>query len=184
MLHRLIVLCALLLQGCLPLPQAKRMPPVILGERGPQAPAFDFSSFDGTRHRLSEYAGKVVLVHFWASWCPACLSELYSLNTLQLAFDSDDLVVLAIALDREPRDAVQAVAKRELDLAFFHAPESSAREVFGVKGVPATLVIDRGGQLVYLNDINSGRSLQVAGPRRWNEQQLVDDLENLVEQNF
>ncbi|MEE9230107.1 MAG: TlpA disulfide reductase family protein [Acidobacteriota bacterium] len=62
---------------------------------GKLAPDFEISDFDGTRHRLSDFRGKVVYVTFWASWCGPCKAELPDIEQLQ-ADHPDDLVVVAV----------------------------------------------------------------------------------------
>ena len=63
-------------------------------EVAPDTPFFDA---DGVQHRLSEYRGKVVLLNFWATWCPACVLEMPALDRLQTHVGSDKFVVLAIS---------------------------------------------------------------------------------------
>lgn len=63
--------------------------------------ASDFSLEDlqGNAHRLEDYRGKWVLVNFWATWCPPCLSEIPELSSLHDAHKDSDLVVIGIAID-------------------------------------------------------------------------------------
>jgi thiol-disulfide isomerase/thioredoxin len=65
-------------------------------EVAPEIPFFDANRVP---HTLSEYRGKVVLVNFWASWCPACIMEMPSLDRLQAELGSKHVIVLAISQD-------------------------------------------------------------------------------------
>ena len=63
------------------------------------ASGFSLEDIQGNTHRLEDYRGKWVLVNFWATWCPPCLSEIPELNSLHDAHKDNDLVVIGIAID-------------------------------------------------------------------------------------
>jgi thiol-disulfide isomerase/thioredoxin len=63
------------------------------------ASGFSLEDIQGNTHRLEDYRGKWVLVNFWATWCPPCLSEIPELNSLHDAHKDNDLVVIGIAMD-------------------------------------------------------------------------------------
>lgn len=71
-----------------------------------EAPDFELATLDGQRVRLSDYRGKTVLVHFWATWCGVCRHEVDALNALAENLD-DDEVLLTIAADGEDVQAVR-----------------------------------------------------------------------------
>ena len=75
--------------------------------------AADFSLEDtqGKTHRLADYCGKWVLVNFWATWCPPCLSEIPELTSLHNAHKDNDLVVIGIAMDSGSSKKVANFAK-------------------------------------------------------------------------
>lgn len=60
---------------------------------------FSLEDIQGKTHRLADYRGKWVLVNFWATWCPPCLSEIPELSSLHNAHKDHDLVVIGIAMD-------------------------------------------------------------------------------------
>jgi len=74
-------------------------------------PAPDFTAKDifGKDVKLSDYRGKVVLLNFWASWCGVCKTEKPALNAMAAEMASDDFVVIALASDHSPADALTAV---------------------------------------------------------------------------
>lgn len=75
--------------------------------------AADFSLEDmqGKMHRLADYRGKWVLINFWATWCPPCVSEIPALTSLHDAHKDNDLVVIGIAIDSGSRRKVADFAK-------------------------------------------------------------------------
>lgn len=71
-----------------------------------QAAGFLLEDIQGNTHRLEDYRGKWVLVNFWATWCPPCLSEIPELNSLHDTHKSKDLVVIGIAMSSGSRKNV------------------------------------------------------------------------------
>ncbi len=114
---------------------------------GAPAPAFDGRLFDGSRFSLADFAGKVVVLNFWASWCAPCREEMPALDAYYRRHRSEGLEVIAISMD-SPKDEAKA---RELMRAFSF-PAAFARES-NIKGygrialLPLTFVIDRKGVL-------------------------------------
>ena len=73
-------------------------------ERGKLAPDFEISDFDGTRHRLSDFRGKAVVVNFWATWCVPCQIELPDMVVLQ-ANHPDELAIITVNREESLGDA-------------------------------------------------------------------------------
>lgn len=74
-------------------------------EKGKLAPDFEISDFDGQRHRLSDYRGRVVYVNFWATWCGPCIEELPEIQALE---DSNKDVVVITVNRRQPLDDAES----------------------------------------------------------------------------
>jgi thiol-disulfide isomerase/thioredoxin len=113
------------------------------------APMADFSVTDlsGRTHTLQSLKGKVVLVNFWATWCPPCRAEIPDLIKLQKKY-RDQLVVLGISQDEGPVETVQKFAVQQ-DINYPIAMSTPELEkVFrGIAALPTTFVIDREGRL-------------------------------------
>lgn len=111
-------------------------------------PEFTVTDLDGRRISSSDLRGKVVIVNFWATWCPPCRAEIPDLNELQDKY-RDQLVVLGISEDEAPVEVVKRfMADYRINYTVaMTSPE--LRKVFrGVVALPTTFVIDRDGRLV------------------------------------
>jgi peroxiredoxin len=110
------------------------------------APDFSMSDLHGTNHSLSSYRGKVVVINFWASWCPECVEELSSLNALYEKFRERGLIVLGITVDKS-REVVDPVIRRSNVTypVILNTAGSSLLRQYRLIGLPNTVVIDRSG---------------------------------------
>ncbi len=124
---------------------------------GTMAPQFGGQTLDAGQPSMAELRGKVVLVNFWASWCPECRPEMPALERLHREFASQGLAVIGINA-RESKEAVSHYAK-ELGLTFQIVldPDGKITALYGVIGLPTTFVLGRDGRAVAL----------AIGPRDW-----------------
>ena len=107
---------------------------------------FTLADLSGAKWTLRSLAGKVVLVNFWATWCPPCRKELPDLQALAERFGSRGLVVLAIS-DEEAEKVKPFVAEHKLSYPVLLDPGRKVNDLFRVEGIPKTFVYDRGGKL-------------------------------------
>jgi peroxiredoxin len=107
---------------------------------------FTLADLSGAQWTLRSLAGKVVLVNFWATWCPPCRKELPDLQALAERFGSRGLVVLAIS-DEEAEKVKPFVAEHKLSYPVLLDPGRKVNDLFRVEGIPKTFVYDRGGKL-------------------------------------
>ncbi|HET9178628.1 MAG TPA: TlpA disulfide reductase family protein [Terriglobia bacterium] len=116
-------------------------------DRCRQQADFSLADLDGRDWTLKDLRGKVVLVNFWATWCPPCRKEIPDLEALYKRFEADGLVVLGIS--DEPATKVQPFVRQEkisypvlLDLG------RKVNGLYSVSGIPMSFVYDRSGKLV------------------------------------
>jgi len=111
------------------------------------APAFTLTGLDGRPVSLSDFRGKVVVLDFWATWCPPCKREIPDFIDLQKEYGSKDLQIVGIALD-EP-DKVQAFARQNgMNYPVLLGTDDVAMRYGGIEGIPTTFVIDKSGKIV------------------------------------
>ena len=108
---------------------------------------FALTDLDGKSWKLSELKGKVVLLNFWATWCPPCNRELPDMQALYERFKNQGLVVLAIS-DEELGKVKPFVAKRKLTYPVLLDPGRRVNDMFEIEGIPKSFVYDREGKIV------------------------------------
>lgn len=120
-------------------------------QSGPQpgipAPAFSLPDLFHTRGDVSlkSLEGKVVLVDFWASWCPPCRKTVPDLARMRGRNPS--LVVLALSIDEDRAKAVAFLKSRDTGLIYLHDAKRAAAAEFDLGGMPSAYLIDRRGVL-------------------------------------
>ena len=108
---------------------------------------FTLTDLGGTSWTLKSLRGKVVLLNFWATWCPPCNRELPDMQALYEKYKDQGLVVLAVT-DEEQSKVLPFIAKRKLTYPVLLDPNRKVNEEFGIEGIPKTFVYDRDGKLV------------------------------------
>lgn len=111
-------------------------------QTGKVAPDFTVSDGSTTIH-LANYRGRVVLLNFWATWCPPCVEEMPSL--LQLHHDMPNVVILAVSIDDDPDAYHHFLATHHVDLITVRDPSESAAKLFHTDMWPESYLIDRKG---------------------------------------
>lgn len=109
------------------------------------APPFQLAALDGGLTSLSDYKGKVVLLNFWATWCPSCVTEMPALESLHIRHKERGFTVVGVSVDQDGRKVVVPfVVSRRLSFPFLLANSRTERD-YGVYGLPASFLIDAQG---------------------------------------
>jgi peroxiredoxin len=144
-------------------------PEFVISEHAPE-PAFTLSDVNGRNVSSKDFAGKVAVVSFGATWCASCVSELKSLERLQARFPKD-LVVYFVALDgRGEKDVKPFMEKHGFRVATLIDPHMAVAREHGVRWVPVTVVVDRRGVMV----------ARAIGPRTWDGKEALELVESLM----
>jgi thiol-disulfide isomerase/thioredoxin len=114
------------------------------------APLEAFQDLVGGPVRLADFAGQVVLLNFWATWCAPCVREMPSLDRLQAKLRGDGLAVVAVSVDRGGAEVVRPfAAKLNLtQMGLYLDAKSTLANAFGINGLPTTFVIDAESRIV------------------------------------
>ena len=115
------------------------------------APDFTLKDMDGESYALHDFRGKVVLINFWATWCPPCRKEMPALEALYKKLGDESFAVLAVNQWEDPDHVFAYTGELNVFPTFpiLFDPESAISEDYGVKGLPTSFLIDKKGQLVY-----------------------------------
>ncbi len=112
------------------------------------APDFQLKLFDGSEFRLSDYRGQVVLINFWASWCPPCRDEAPDLQALYNDFRASGFVVVGVnMLESSVEKALGFI--NEFDISYPNGEDTGQyiTNLYRVEGPPESFLIDRQGQV-------------------------------------
>jgi cytochrome c biogenesis protein CcmG/thiol:disulfide interchange protein DsbE len=134
-------------------------------------PEKDFAlTLDGKPSRLSYLKGNVVVLNFWATWCPPCVDEAPSLNALQRRIAPLGGTVLGISLD-EDQDAYENFLKAyQLGFPNYRDPSKKIAMDYGTTMYPETYIIDRQGRL----------DRKIIGPQDWTSPEMVSYIDSLI----
>lgn len=136
------LLCAVLVTGpALAASVSKGLRP------GKQPPDFSASDLNGTTQSLKAYRGKVVVLHFWATWCPYCRNEAPKLKTIHQRWGGKDVQVLAVSVDEDQGKLHQFVKAQQLPYTVIWEGDAqdALSDLYAVSGIPVTYIIGRDG---------------------------------------
>ena len=112
------------------------------------APNFDLTSTEGKNVKLSDYRGKVVIVDFWATWCPPCRKGIPDLIELQKEF-KNNLVVIGVSLDQDTKsDVVPFIKKYGINYPVVYGTNQVIMEYGSINAIPTSFVINKEGKIV------------------------------------
>ncbi|MCW8858789.1 MAG: TlpA family protein disulfide reductase [Deltaproteobacteria bacterium] len=116
---------------------------------GKEAPDFTLSDMQGNQVSLSQFKGKVVILNFWATWCPPCREEMPSMEKLYRDYQAKGLVMLAVNVEENGKRAVSDFLKRTPhSFPILLDSDNLAQNTYGVFRFPESFIIDRNGVVV------------------------------------
>jgi thiol-disulfide isomerase/thioredoxin len=141
-----------------------------LREKKP-APEITVTSLKNVPLKLSDLKGKVVLLNFWATWCPPCREEMPSMMKLNSAMAGKPFQMVAVSIDEGGVPEIESFFKSSsYSLPTFTDPGGAAQKAYNITGVPESFVIDKKGILVK----------KVIGPLAWDSPETISFLEGLM----
>jgi cytochrome c biogenesis protein CcmG/thiol:disulfide interchange protein DsbE len=135
---------------------------------GTAAPGFTVQDSD-RKVSLDELRGKVVVLNFWATWCPPCIDEMPSLVQMQQKLKGNGVEVLAISVDADQAAYRDFLKVHNVDLLTVRDPDQKSNNLYGTFKFPETYIIDRQGVL----------RRKFVGPIDWGTPEILDYLGKL-----
>ncbi|MDQ7005238.1 MAG: redoxin domain-containing protein [Ghiorsea sp.] len=114
--------------------------------------------------------GKVVLLNFWATWCPPCREEVPSMVRLYDQFKDQGFEIVAVSVDKRYDDVVQFVAEQNMTFMVLHDVDSTVSQNYGVFRYPESFIVDRNGVV----------RQHLGGAVEWMDAEYVDYIEKLL----
>jgi thiol-disulfide isomerase/thioredoxin len=135
---------------------------------GSRLPPLVYSSLDNRKGTPAEFAGKALVVNFWATWCLPCRAEMPSLQQLSDKFAAGDLVVLGLSADEDANLVREFVLRHDIrfDVGMDDRQPGMRRQL-GVTALPTTLLVDADGRIAAI----------VTGQRDWASPAMVREIE-------
>ncbi|MDT3708015.1 MAG: TlpA disulfide reductase family protein [Thiobacillus sp.] len=134
------------------------------------APQLKAQDLAGTERTLADYRGKVVLLNFWASWCPPCLREMPSMERLRARMAGRPLVVVALDSAETPQEVNAYLSRMSLGFPVLLDPDGSNTKRWKVFVLPTSFLLDAEGRVRYV----------LTGPTEWDEGEALQVIESLL----
>ncbi len=139
-------------------------------ESGSQAPGFTLKALNGKPHQLEDYRGKVVVVNFWASWCPPCLAELPGMQRLADQMAAEAFEILLINVGESPFRVSKFMKLIGVRLTALLDEKGETFQAWGGSIYPTSFILDSEGRIRYV----------AYGPLEWDDDDIVATLMDLL----
>ena len=137
----------------------------------PEAPQeFTLSLLNGGNASLSDYKGKVVILNFWATWCPPCRAEMPSMEALYQRFNGQGLEILAVDIGENANTVRQFIQNNKYTFPVLLDSNSRISRIYGVEAIPTSYILDREGKI----------AARVVGSISWDTPQAVAAFQALL----
>lgn len=136
------------------------------------APDYVLMDLDGQPQRLAALRGRVVLINFWATWCPPCRRELPSMQRLWEALRHEDFVLHAVDVGEEEDAVLPFIVSTGVELQFpiLLDRDNAVLKRWPVVAIPTTFVVDKQGRIAY----------RAVGGREWDDPRLTEQIRHLL----
>ncbi|MFZ3092052.1 MAG: TlpA disulfide reductase family protein [Nitrospirota bacterium] len=143
-----------------------------LPEIGRPAPDFTLKDTSGKNASLKDYKGRVVMINFWATWCPPCRQEMPSMEELFKEYNKKGFEILAISSDSQGEKIVKPFMEfYELNFRALMDPEGNVHSIYGVTAIPTTYIVDKQGNVTH----------KIMGPMDWKDKKSKEMIERLLQ---
>jgi len=139
-------------------------------EEGDTAPSFSIKTDSGKTITTKDFGGKLLVLNFWATWCPPCVEETPSLVALSNRLGPKGLTVVGVSVDTDAKAYEGFIRRFGVKFETFRDPESNISASYGTFKYPETYIIDRNGKVV----------LKIVGQKNWASPETIEQLQKLL----
>jgi peroxiredoxin len=137
---------------------------------GDKAPNFSIVADNGKQITAREFGGKLLLLNFWATWCPPCIEELPGLNEMARELGPKGLVILGVSVDKDENVYKQFLARNPMSFLTAHDPAEKINLSYGTIQYPESYLIDRNGKVIE----------KYISSQAWASPQMIQHVQSLL----
>lgn len=137
---------------------------------GDSAPGFAITTDSGRKVSVSDFGGRLLVLNFWATWCPPCVQEMPSLDEFQKRLGVSGVVVLGVSVDKDANLYRDFLSRAKVSFLTARDPEAKISSDYGTYKYPETYIIDSKGKVVQ----------KIIGPENWNDERMVSYVKSLL----
>jgi peroxiredoxin len=134
------------------------------------APELSAHDLSGTPISLAAYRGKVVVLNFWATWCPPCRHEMPSMERLRVKMTGRPMEIVAVNSAETAKDVKAFLSKMKLSFPILLDPDGGNTRRWKVFALPTSFLLDAQGRVRYV----------LTGPTEWDEGEALQNVESLL----
>lgn len=139
-------------------------------EVGDSAPHFAVTTESGKRLTQASFGGKLLVLNFWATWCPPCVEEMPSLNEFARQLNKDGVIVLGVSIDKNEQAYKRFLQQGQVSFETARDEQANIPTEYGTFKWPETYVIDTSGRVIQ----------KMIGAKDWTDPQLVNSIRSLL----
>jgi peroxiredoxin len=121
--------------------------------------------------RLDDFRGKIVLLNFWTTWCPSCITEMPSMETLHRKLLGKNFAMVTVNIKESAAQVKAFFDRNKLSFAALLDTTGEVSIEFGIRAIPTSFIIDKSGKIIG----------QISGPREWDSRKSVALFEQLAD---
>lgn len=137
---------------------------------GIPAPGFELQDMKGQEHQLKAYAGKTVIVNFWAVWCAPCRKEIPAMNRALAILKDENIAMLGINVGDQQEAIVNFSKDYPMDFTVLMDKNGAVSQHWQVTGFPTTYIVNRQGQVVQ----------RFVGGHEWDKKSMLDSVRSIA----
>ncbi len=137
---------------------------------GDRAPDFSIRTDSGKTLTARDFGGKLLILNFWATWCPPCVDEVPSLEQLQNQLGSKGLVILGVSEDKDPQAYREFLNRFKVTYQTARDPNVQIKPKYGTVQIPESYLIDTNGKVVE----------KIVGEANWASPRMIEHVQSLL----